>query len=76
VADAKCTITKGGPLESSLDWAITYAEKVDPLAKLRADVKHVISEREAREAVAAPSDASGDDDAAARAKEKPSSEPA
>jgi hypothetical protein len=35
-------------LEESLDWALAYAETVDPLAGLRADLKKA-AERSARE---------------------------
>jgi hypothetical protein len=55
VADADCKITKGGPLEESLDWALAYAERVDPLAQLRADLRRAVAEREAKESA----DASG-----------------
>lgn len=50
VTDANCQITKGGPLEDWLDWATAYAETVDPLAQLRADLRRVIAEREAKAA--------------------------
>lgn len=50
VTDANCQITKGGPLEEWLDWATAYAEKVDPLAQLRTDLRRVVAEREAKAA--------------------------
>lgn len=47
VADADCRITKGGPLEESLEVALAYAESVDPLAQLRTNLRRTVAEREA-----------------------------
>ena len=50
IDDGKCTITKGGTLESWLEWALAYAEQVDPLGRLREDIRRVVAERDARAA--------------------------
>jgi hypothetical protein len=44
VADAKLTITPDGPLDEWLKFASSYADKVDPLANLRADIAEILAE--------------------------------
>jgi hypothetical protein len=68
--DGKCTITKGGTLETWLEWALAYAEEVDPLGQLRQDIERVIAERDAREAGAGRGGEEGEGTPAAGTAEK------
>lgn len=47
VADAKLTIAEDTPFDQWLKFASSYAERVDPLADLRADIARVLTERAA-----------------------------
>lgn len=69
VKEANCTIAEGGPLERSLQWALAYAEKVDPLRTLREDIRRVRSKGDVRE----PADATNDGEKAA---DRPGESPA
>ena len=39
IADAGMQLTKGGSPEDELNWALAYADRIDPLSTWRADVK-------------------------------------
>ncbi len=49
VSTAELTIAEGGPLEEFTVWMLAYADKVDPLTKLRVDTEKVARERSAAE---------------------------
>ncbi len=44
VADGHCSITPGTSLDDTLRWALSYADRIDPLAALRADIAKVAAE--------------------------------
>jgi hypothetical protein len=63
VADAELTINADSPFDKWLEFSASYAEKVDPLAGLRADIAKVLAQKAAKatepitsEAAEAPSD--------------------
>jgi hypothetical protein len=45
VAEAKCTVIEGGGLDEFIQWALEYADQVDPLTSLREDIERAVSER-------------------------------
>jgi hypothetical protein len=44
-ADGHCSITAGSSLDNTLRWALSYADRVDPLSALRADIARLAAER-------------------------------
>ncbi len=44
VRDEDLRIAQGGPLEEELNWALTYANRVDPLTRLKDDIAKVKAE--------------------------------
>ena len=48
VADAEQTLNAGCPFDEWLQFASAHAEKVDPLADLRAEIAKVAAERAAK----------------------------
>lgn len=52
VDEAKCTITAGGTLDEFIQWALAYADRVDPLTRLREEIDKMVSQREAKAAEA------------------------
>lgn len=65
VADADLKITKGGSLDEFIDWALGYADGVDPLTALRDEIQKVLkrkSEPKAEDARASAAEGSGESD--------------
>ncbi len=66
VADADLTMAAESPCDKWLNFALSYAEKIDPLAELRADIARVVAEKTEKTSgsptQAHPSDDSGSDE--------------
>jgi hypothetical protein len=52
VTEGECTVTPGGELDEWLRWADSYAERIDPVATVRAQVARIVAKRQASESIA------------------------
>jgi len=53
VLDGHCKISKGGPLEDEFEWALDYADRIDPLRDLRVSVAQMAADQWDKEMTAA-----------------------